>query len=636
MEFEVKKNVARGGSFVGAIFMSNRATKDECFIRRIFGLPASQTSFVKRVKMGMMLFLFEFEERKLYGVFEASSDGAINIAPCAFNSYGKFSAQIRFKIIWHCRPLSEHEFCEAIKDNYYTHNKFHFCLSDEQVHKLLMLFYEKRKTKIRSSFSFGTGNKAMKQYQNYDVSSLRVTVMNDRVENEPHMDIDKEPVNLSRYSDSSRHYPSLSRYHKKSMLNAEGSMGEGEQRFSSTVPCSSQPLTSDSRPSTSHKDGSVTGNLHASTLRSYGFPPGQSYFSSGVDRNNCTPVKEHVYSKSPASSLFPLSRRRLYPAHKEPDALNSSSTADYLSLEVTADGDDCEALSFPDHFEPSGNDIPISGARYFDARRMCSSSFGCEGLSCSPSLSEHYDRPFLTCSPGNGTSRIRDCRHPSESQSEADYREGVSHHPPRHHDDCYANVVNYGLRSDTLNKKTSVFSRLSLQDDGIYEPRADASVDELMGLLYQRRKSWRNTRKFRPRNNDKPFESVAPMENEMSGFNAVEDDKDGDNGEAAQEICESLILNFRRRSEILKTKRGESDSRDHFEGRTQKRRKLMRPSFGKEEPFDGSAGKFLNMEALPCQNLVKEVLKKAKEQLLETLKVAMASKLTHPKMILRL
>lgn len=82
----------------GAIFMSNRSTKDECFERRVFGLPLSFGNFVKNVKAGMLLFLFEHEERNLYGVFKATSDGRMNIKPHAYHSLGmSFPAQVLLK-----------------------------------------------------------------------------------------------------------------------------------------------------------------------------------------------------------------------------------------------------------------------------------------------------------------------------------------------------------------------------------------------------------------------------------------------------------------------------------------------------------------------------------------------------------
>ncbi|XP_031095398.1 uncharacterized protein LOC115999681 isoform X1 [Ipomoea triloba] len=129
----------------GAIFMSNRSTKDECFDKRVFGLPPSSANFVKNVKAGMYLFLFEYEERNLYGVFKATSDGRMNIIPQAYRSLGmSFPAQVRFCVVWRCHPLSENCFRDAIRDNYYAPNKFRFGLSQEQVWKLLCLFGSSR------------------------------------------------------------------------------------------------------------------------------------------------------------------------------------------------------------------------------------------------------------------------------------------------------------------------------------------------------------------------------------------------------------------------------------------------------------------------------------------------------------
>ncbi|KAJ4825733.1 hypothetical protein Tsubulata_035306 [Turnera subulata] len=125
----------------GAIFMSNRVTRKECLRRGLLGLPSGQYSFVKQVKAGMILFLFEFENRQLHGVFQASSDGALNIVPNAFCSTGKqFPAQVKFIPLWNCSPLREDEFRGAIRENYFSANKFNFGLSEWQVRRLLLLF----------------------------------------------------------------------------------------------------------------------------------------------------------------------------------------------------------------------------------------------------------------------------------------------------------------------------------------------------------------------------------------------------------------------------------------------------------------------------------------------------------------
>ncbi|KAI3921334.1 hypothetical protein MKW92_025358 [Papaver armeniacum] len=41
-------------------------TKQECFERSLFGLPSSQAHFVNKIKCGMVLFLFEYEEKTLW------------------------------------------------------------------------------------------------------------------------------------------------------------------------------------------------------------------------------------------------------------------------------------------------------------------------------------------------------------------------------------------------------------------------------------------------------------------------------------------------------------------------------------------------------------------------------------------
>lgn len=81
----------------GAIFMSNSMTKTECFKRKLFGLPYWLGNFVQQIKSGMILFLFEYEKRVLHGVFQAISDGAMNIVPHAYSSSGQqFPAQVMY------------------------------------------------------------------------------------------------------------------------------------------------------------------------------------------------------------------------------------------------------------------------------------------------------------------------------------------------------------------------------------------------------------------------------------------------------------------------------------------------------------------------------------------------------------
>ncbi|KAK7368271.1 hypothetical protein VNO80_10296 [Phaseolus coccineus] len=129
----------------GVIFISNSETKRECFKKGIFGLPSTEIQFVEQIKAGMVLFLYEYDKRQLHGVFKASCDGGINIIPNAFAKVGnQFPAQVKFEPIWFCKPLPEKLFRDAIRENYFSANKFNFGLSENQVYKLIYLFSKRK------------------------------------------------------------------------------------------------------------------------------------------------------------------------------------------------------------------------------------------------------------------------------------------------------------------------------------------------------------------------------------------------------------------------------------------------------------------------------------------------------------
>ncbi|MQM16509.1 hypothetical protein Taro_049464 [Colocasia esculenta] len=69
-----------GKSVAGFIFLCSTRTKGEyCFKRHVFGLHAARLEAVERIREGAELFLFDYELKLLYGVYQAASDGGLDL-----------------------------------------------------------------------------------------------------------------------------------------------------------------------------------------------------------------------------------------------------------------------------------------------------------------------------------------------------------------------------------------------------------------------------------------------------------------------------------------------------------------------------------------------------------------------------
>lgn len=149
----------RDSDLAGVIFGCKNGTYEECLNKQLFGLPAPHFSYVRKIKPGLPLFLFNYSDRKLHGIFEALSQGQMNINSNAWtqdgdasdynNIYGTpFPAQVKIRIRMHCRPLQEDEFKPIIVNNYYEPRLFWFELDSAQTKKLISMFSSSQVTPL--------------------------------------------------------------------------------------------------------------------------------------------------------------------------------------------------------------------------------------------------------------------------------------------------------------------------------------------------------------------------------------------------------------------------------------------------------------------------------------------------------
>ncbi|XP_021826525.1 influenza virus NS1A-binding protein homolog isoform X2 [Prunus avium] len=127
----------------GVIFGCNKLTMEECLLKQLFGLPAAHFLHVKNISPGLPLFLFNYSDRKLHGIYEAASHGQMNINPYGWTTDGsektQFPAQVQIRVRLQCQPLLESQFKPIIVDNYYNQRHFWFELDHAQTSKLVSL-----------------------------------------------------------------------------------------------------------------------------------------------------------------------------------------------------------------------------------------------------------------------------------------------------------------------------------------------------------------------------------------------------------------------------------------------------------------------------------------------------------------
>ncbi|KAF9595354.1 hypothetical protein IFM89_000272, partial [Coptis chinensis] len=107
-------------------------------------LPIRHFSYIKNIEPGLPIFLFNYNGRKLHGIYDATSHGRLNINPHAWTNNGstrtQFPAQVLVRIRKQCKSLPEDQYKKVLEKNYMDELCFRFELDHKQTAKLLSLF----------------------------------------------------------------------------------------------------------------------------------------------------------------------------------------------------------------------------------------------------------------------------------------------------------------------------------------------------------------------------------------------------------------------------------------------------------------------------------------------------------------
>lgn len=146
----------------GAIFGCKHSTMEECLVKQLFGLPSSHFSYVRNIEPGLPIFLFNYSDRKLHGLYEAASHGQMHVDAYAWTDGGAertaFPAQVRIRTTQQCKPLAEKEFRKVIEDNYHRPQHFWFELDHSQTRSLIAMFKSHPQTVVPAVFSLTQAN----------------------------------------------------------------------------------------------------------------------------------------------------------------------------------------------------------------------------------------------------------------------------------------------------------------------------------------------------------------------------------------------------------------------------------------------------------------------------------------------
>eukprot|EP00898_Chlorokybus_atmophyticus_P003155 jgi/Chlat1/3840/Chrsp26S08841 len=136
----------------GFVFRCEGDTMDACFKHMLFGEKEALMPIIDEIDRATALFLYNTQSRYLYGVYECTARGGMNLQPNALVSRGPdgaltaYPAQVRVKQVQHFEPIRLSEFRRVVTykpDASVGEELFDQKLSAEQVTKLMQLMHEK-------------------------------------------------------------------------------------------------------------------------------------------------------------------------------------------------------------------------------------------------------------------------------------------------------------------------------------------------------------------------------------------------------------------------------------------------------------------------------------------------------------
>lgn len=125
----------------GYIFLCSNATEDECFDRSLFGGQEKYRNRVSGLKKGDILFTYNFQSKRLHGIFEAESELQKDIVPGAWN--GEYPWQVKVKLIEDHPSISRGDIGKILGFSLVGFPASR--LSQETVNALLKLFRAKKR-----------------------------------------------------------------------------------------------------------------------------------------------------------------------------------------------------------------------------------------------------------------------------------------------------------------------------------------------------------------------------------------------------------------------------------------------------------------------------------------------------------